>query len=148
MDFSLAWKLSCFGTDGLSMNRVDRFLLSEGLVSRRKVSGQWIGSEHISRHFPVLLVCPKRNWEPKSFIFLNCWLDHEDFLDEVKLVWNVGQISRKEAYVAKEKLKQLKEHPGKWKKEVFGIVDLQIETIVEKLNALESSRSNDPVAHS
>ncbi|MCI51541.1 hypothetical protein A2U01_0072785, partial [Trifolium medium] len=44
----LGKKFSWFSTDGKSMSRIDRFLLSDGFIVKNGVSGQWIGDRDIS----------------------------------------------------------------------------------------------------
>lgn len=78
---------------------------------------------------------------------MNCWLEHENILNEVKMVWTESSVNGKVSYVAKEKLKKLKKHLRIWNKEVFGILDLKIDNIVAELNELDLMVSNDPVVH-
>lgn len=47
---ALGKQFSWFCSDGRSMSSIDRFLLSENLVSRWKVSAQWISDRDISNH--------------------------------------------------------------------------------------------------
>lgn len=41
--------ISWYSPDGLSMSRLDRFLLSKGLIEIWGVSGQWIGNRDLYR---------------------------------------------------------------------------------------------------
>lgn len=141
----LGKKFTCFNRYGISMSRIDCILLSEDLMNRWKVPAQWSETRDISDHFPVWLVFPEKNWRPKPFRFLNCCLERESFMDEVISVWNNCQITGNAAYVAKEKLKQLKEHLRKWNMKVFGLIDLKIDNIVTELNVLDATISDDPV---
>ncbi|GAU17608.1 hypothetical protein TSUD_341520 [Trifolium subterraneum] len=54
-------------------------------------------------------------------------------------------LSGKKAYVVKEKLKMLKESLKTWNTEVFGILDLNIEKIVQDLNNVEGLLDSDDV---
>lgn len=87
------------------MSRLDRFLLSESLIARWKISAQWIGDRDISDHCLVWLIEDEKNWGPKPFKFNNCWLDHEDFKSFVEVCWGDLQIHGSASYVVKEKLK-------------------------------------------
>lgn len=49
----LGKKFTYFNSDGITMSRIDRFLLSEGFVSRMKISAQWVGDRDISDHCPI-----------------------------------------------------------------------------------------------
>ncbi|MCH91947.1 LINE-1 reverse transcriptase like, partial [Trifolium medium] len=119
------------------MSRLDRFLLSEGFIVKSGISGQWIGNRDISDHCPISLICSNTDWGPKPFKFNNCWIDHPDFRNYVSLYWRNLKVTGKKAFIIKEKLKQLKEGLKIWNREVFGLIDLNIENTVTELNALE-----------
>lgn len=53
-----------FGSDGQSMSRLDKFLLSENLMSRWKIPARCIEDRHISDHCPY--------WEIQQIGGLNC----------------------------------------------------------------------------
>jgi hypothetical protein len=55
----------------------------------------------------------------------------------VKDTWEKANIQGRSAFILKEKMKVLKEALKGWNKEVFGIVDLNIEKTVKELNDLE-----------
>lgn len=61
------------------MSRLDRFLVSEGLIARWNISGQCIGNRDISDHCPIWLLRSTKNWGPKPFRFINGWFEHKDF---------------------------------------------------------------------
>ncbi|GAU48536.1 hypothetical protein TSUD_282880 [Trifolium subterraneum] len=130
-------KFSWFSADGTSMSRLDRFLLSEKFIDSEKVTGQWIGSRDISDHCPIWLLCSNLNWGPKPFKVNNCWLEHPEFKPFVEKTWNKLNVEGKKAFVIKEKLKRLKEELRRWNRDVFGILDLNIENIVRELNEAE-----------
>ncbi|PNX97063.1 cysteine-rich receptor-like protein kinase, partial [Trifolium pratense] len=109
-------KFTWFSFDGKAMSRLDRFLLSEGFIVKGRISGQW---------------------------FNNCWMDHDEFKPFVEKVWNNLSINGKKAFVIKEKLKRLKEELKIWNKEVFGILDLNIEKTVKELNDVEGLLASD-----
>ncbi|PNX75860.1 cysteine-rich receptor-like protein kinase, partial [Trifolium pratense] len=146
----LGKKFTWFNSDGSAMSRLDRFLLSDGFILKGGISNQWVGSRDISDHCPIWLECSIINWGPKPFKFNNCWADHPDFLDFVKITWESLEVSGKKAFVLKEKLKMLKVALRKWNKEVFGITDLGIDKTVKELNEIEDLIANgeiDPSNH-
>ncbi|GAU13743.1 hypothetical protein TSUD_82520 [Trifolium subterraneum] len=120
------------------MSRIDRFLVSDGLISKHGISGQWIGDRDISDHCPIWLIVSNSNWGPKPFRSINGWLEHPEFLSFVETSWKSFEVQGKKAYVLKEKFKLLKECLRKWNKEVFGFLDLNIETTVKELNDIEA----------
>jgi exonuclease III len=136
-------KFSWFSPDGLAMSRLDRFLLSEGFIEKGGISNQRIGDRDISDHCPVWLECSTLNWGPKPFKFLNCWLQHPEFISFVKDNWDSAIIRGNSAFILKEKLNRLKEALKNWNREVFGIVDLNIEKTVKELNDMEDQIAND-----
>ncbi|KAK2449476.1 hypothetical protein QL285_008670 [Trifolium repens] len=136
-------KFTWFSADGSAMSRLDRFLLSEGFIEKGGISNQMVGDRDISDHCPIWLECTRLNWGPKPFKFLNCWLQHPEFLPLVKDVWEKANIHGKSVFILKEKMKILKEALKGWNKEVFGIVDLNLEKTVKELNDVEDMLAND-----
>ncbi|GAU16309.1 hypothetical protein TSUD_299410 [Trifolium subterraneum] len=101
------------------------------------VLGQWIGYRDISNHCPVWLFSKSCNWGPKPFRVINGWLDHPNFLYFVDTSWKSFNVQGKKAFVLKEKLKLLKDRLKIWNKEVFRILDLNIEKSVKEINDIE-----------
>ncbi|MCH80924.1 LINE-1 reverse transcriptase like [Trifolium medium] len=135
-------KFSWFSSDGSAMSRLDRFLLSEGFIDKGGISNQWIGDRDISDHCPISLVSSNLDWGPKPFKFNNCWLEHPDFFSFVADIWKKTVIRGKKAFILKEKLKILKENLKVWNREVFGILDLNINKTVKELNEVEDLVAN------
>ncbi|GAU10537.1 hypothetical protein TSUD_419470, partial [Trifolium subterraneum] len=138
----LGKKFTWSNSDNSAMSRLDRFLLSEGLIEKGGITNQWVGDRDISDHYPIWLECNNRNWCPKPFKFNNCWLEHPDFIPFVKASWESMDIHGRKAFILKEKLKRLKESLKKWNHEVFGIMDLNIEKTVKELNEIEEMIAN------
>jgi len=64
-----------FRGDGVSMSRLDRFLLSEdwcahwpNMIQRALIRG-------LSDHCPILLSMDEENWGPRPRCMLKCWPD-------------------------------------------------------------------------
>lgn len=53
-----------YKADGSAMSRLDRFLISESIISGWQVSAQWVGDRDISDHCPIWLVCSNSDWGP------------------------------------------------------------------------------------
>ncbi|GAU33427.1 hypothetical protein TSUD_380630 [Trifolium subterraneum] len=130
------------GGNGSAMSRLDCFLLSEGFIEKGGISNQWIGDRDISDHCPIWLVCSNLDWGPKPFKFNNCWLEHPNFIPFVTETWKKLEVKGKKAYVLKEKLKRLKDSLNVWNREVFGIIDLNINKTVKELNEAEDLIAN------
>ncbi|PNX62345.1 hypothetical protein L195_g052934, partial [Trifolium pratense] len=151
-------KFTWFSADGKAMSRLDRFLLdrctdrrldqfllSDKFIEKGSVSGQWIDNRDISDHCSIWLMCSDFNWGPKPFKVNNYWLEHPEFKSFVANVWEKLNVKGKKAFVIKEKLKKLKEELRGWNREVFGILDLNIEKTVKDLNEAEALISSDGV---
>lgn len=119
------------------MTRIDRFLLSEGFITRWKVKAQWIGDSDIFDHCLVWLVSLELKWDPKPVKFNNCCLDHEDFMKFGQECWSSFHVEGRHSYAIKEKMRLLKETLRWLNKEVFGFKDLHVEKIVKELNEVE-----------
>ncbi|XP_058767498.1 uncharacterized protein LOC131641214 [Vicia villosa] len=80
-------KFSWYGGDGKSKSRIDRFLLSNIVVNRWEVIGQFIGDRDVSDHYPIWLKSDKYNWGPKPFRFNNEWFSYDSFVPFVEKEW-------------------------------------------------------------
>lgn len=89
----LGKKFMWFSADGGAMSRLDRFLLSESLISAWQVNAQWVGDHDISDHCPIWIVCSSHDWGPKPFQFNKCWLEHDNFKSFVEERWGSFQMS-------------------------------------------------------
>jgi exonuclease III len=138
-------KFTWVSSDGTTMSRLDCFLLSEGFIAKEGISNQWVGDRDISDHCPIWLLTSNQNWGPKPFKFNNCWIDHPEFFNFVKSSWESMEIQGKKAFVIKEKLKRLKIALKTWNREVFGILDLNIDQTVKDLNDLEEQIANGAI---
>lgn len=100
-------KFFWFCSDGVSMSRLDRFLISEGLISWWNVLGQWIGNRDISDHCSIWLLCWCKDWGSKHFCFINGWLEKSDFIPFVKNCWAWFDVQGNKAFIVKEKFQRL-----------------------------------------
>lgn len=68
--------------------KIDRFLVSPSWFSCfKEVSLQKL-SRPTSYHFPLLLSLGSQAWGPSPFRFENIWLDHPNFLNQVRDWWS------------------------------------------------------------
>ncbi|XP_058756407.1 uncharacterized protein LOC131629638 [Vicia villosa] len=123
--------LGCIHTwinsSGSASSRLDRFLISDGIIQWWKIVAQCSGSRDISDHRPVLIKTSNLDWGPKPFKVFNTWFQHKDFICFVKSAWDSFHVRGKKFFVIREKFRLLKEKLFWWNKNVFGWVDLQIE---------------------
>ncbi|XP_058749365.1 uncharacterized protein LOC131622352 [Vicia villosa] len=123
---------------GSCKSRLDRFLLSEGLVDGWKIVGQKVGDMDISDHAPIWLKANDKDWGPKPFRFINCWLEDREFLKFAEDSWKDFAVAGNYTFMLKENLKLLRNKLRIWNKESFGWIDLKIEEAIKVLNSAES----------
>ncbi|XP_058776652.1 uncharacterized protein LOC131650972 [Vicia villosa] len=126
-------KYTWFNSAGDSMSRLDRFLVSEGLVDAWGLKGQSIEARSISDHCPISLQANLLNWGPKPFKFFSAWTTHPNFYSLVEDVWSVPIAHGRSMFRFKEKLKILKSRLKVWNREVFGFHDLQVDLAFNEL---------------
>lgn len=102
-----------------------------------------MGSRELFDHCPIWIKDNNSNWGPKSFKVFNCWFYHSDFLPLVENVWNSIVVNGKVSYVFKENLKAVKGSLMRWNKEVFGLLDLNIDLVMNEFNSLDLEVAND-----
>ncbi|GAU42390.1 hypothetical protein TSUD_296880 [Trifolium subterraneum] len=141
----LGKKFTWFNSNGSTMRRLYRFLLSEGFIHKGGISNQWISDHDISDHCPIWLECSILNWGHKPVKFNNCWVDHPEFLDLVKNIFAQSNVRGTKTFVISEKMKRLKEALKKWNRDVFGFKDLCIDKTVRELNEVEDLIANGDV---
>lgn len=76
------------------------------------------------------------NWGPKSFKIFSFWYEHPDFVSFPSNVWNASNVQGKRVLRFKEKLRRLKDNLKRWNREVFGILDLNVEEAIKELNSI------------
>ncbi|KAI5430636.1 hypothetical protein KIW84_035011 [Lathyrus oleraceus] len=130
-------KFTWFNLDGSACSRLDRFLISEKLFDLWGVGGIVVGDRSISDHCPIWLNCKIVDWGPKPFKFFKGWCEHDEFTPLVRDVWKNTFRGGKASYILKEKLLAVKIKLKSWNKEVFGMLDLNVDKAVGELNSLD-----------
>ncbi|CAL5191793.1 unnamed protein product [Lathyrus oleraceus] len=130
-------KFTWFNLDGSACSRLDRFLISEKLFDLWGVGAIVVGDRSISDHCPIWLNCKIVDWGPKPFKFFKGWCEHDEFTPLVRDVWKNTFRGGKASYILKEKLLAVKIKLKSWNKEVFGMLDLNVDKAVGELNSLD-----------
>jgi len=100
--------------DGVSMSRLDRFLLSD------KWCQKWPNCIHVasrrglSDHVLLTLYMNDANWGPRSLQMLKCWSEYHGYGDFVREKWRSFNIQGWGGYVLQQKLKMMKACLKKW----------------------------------
>jgi hypothetical protein len=101
-------KFTWYKGDGLSMSRLDRFLLSEEWCL------EWSGCQQVARlrglsdHCALVLSESEENWGPKPSRMLKCWREIPGYQLFVRERWSSFQVDGWGGFVLKEKLKLTK----------------------------------------
>src|SRR3954467_5512721 len=105
---TIGGKFTWIKSNGKSMSRIDKFLLSDSLIEDWKVVGQYIGERDVSDHAPIWFKDNRKDWGPKTFKFNNLWLKHEDMNNFVEEEWKKIVIKGRGDFCLVEKMKTLK----------------------------------------
>ncbi|XP_058758254.1 uncharacterized protein LOC131631478 [Vicia villosa] len=127
-------KFSWYIGDGRAKSRIDRFLVSDAIVSLWGVVGKIIDIRDVSDHCPVWLEVDKEDWGPKPFKLNNEWFSHMDFVPFIEKEWKALDVRGRGDFVLKEKFRLIKDKMKWWNREVFGNIDLKVEEGVRDLN--------------
>ena len=135
------------GLHNCRMARLDRFLVSEEWDCLFGGTRQSILPRPTSDHFPILLeggrVLSKR---PSPFRFKNMWIKEEGFKDLIKVWWQSLEFKGTSSYVLMEKIKSIKNLLKTWNKEVFGRVEENKKSALEKVAAWDAIESERPLS--
>ncbi|XP_028109972.1 uncharacterized protein LOC114308561 [Camellia sinensis] len=96
-----------------SWSRIDRFIVNPEWLEWYKYK-VWGLPRLLSDHSPILLMEDGRDWGPKPFKFINAWVLHHNFLEEVRRVWTSTLVQGWAGYVIMEKLRALKAALKRW----------------------------------
>lgn len=77
-------KLMWYKTDGITMSRLDRFLLTEEWLNVWPNLSQWGLKISVSDHCAVVLREKELIWGLKPFRMMKCWEDMEGYKEFVK----------------------------------------------------------------
>ncbi|XP_058784169.1 uncharacterized protein LOC131658938 [Vicia villosa] len=135
---TIGGKFTWIKSNGKTMSRLDRFLLSESFIEEWKVDGQHIGERDVSDHASIWLKDNRKDWGPKPFKFNNMWFKHEDFDLFVEEEWKRINFKGRGDFCLNEKLKTLKNRISWWNKNVYGWIDLKINNDGKELHSLDN----------
>ncbi|GJR15364.1 RNA-directed DNA polymerase, eukaryota [Tanacetum coccineum] len=100
------------------MSKLDRFLLSNGLLSFFPHLSAVCLDRHLSDHRPILLKEVHSDFGPTPFCFFHSWLDLPGFDEMISSSWASFNLDDSNAMIRfKKKLKLLKVEIRKWTKD-------------------------------
>ena len=113
------------GSNGRSMSRLNRFLVSPYWESQCNKVIQRRLPRPVSDHFPIMLDIKGVKSGPAPFRFELMWLKYEGFKEILKGWWQDLQYHGSFSFIISSKLKALKGLLKNWNREVFGKVEFQ-----------------------
>jgi hypothetical protein len=130
-------KFTWFKGDGLSMSRLDRFLLSEEWCLDWPNCKQVARLRSLSDHCALVLAASEDDWGPRPSRMLKCWRDIPGYQLFVRDKWNSIQVDGWGGYVLKEKLKLIKAALKDWHKVHAQNLPSRIEAKKDRLAVLD-----------
>ncbi|GKF22123.1 hypothetical protein Tco_0074445 [Tanacetum coccineum] len=120
------------------MSKLDKFLLSEGiLVAFPQISAIFL-DRHLSDHRPILLREVTIDYGPTPFRFFHSWLYMEGFKDMVKMEWTSMKIPNANSLVKfKLKLQQLEKAIRTWNQNRNKGINVEIIKVKTKLGEID-----------
>jgi hypothetical protein len=107
-------KFTLYKGDGLSMSRLDRFLISEEWCLTWPNCLQVAQLRGLSDHCPLVLEANEENWGPRPSRMLKCWKDVPGYQQFVQNKWTTLQITGWGGFVLQEKFKMIKVALKEW----------------------------------
>ncbi|GAU33774.1 hypothetical protein TSUD_393360 [Trifolium subterraneum] len=123
--------------DGLSMSRLDRFLLSEEWCLSWPNCEQVAQLRGLSDHCPLILMSNVEDWGHRPVRMLKCWRDIPGYHQFVRDKWNALQIDGWGGYVLKEKFKMIKLALKEWHGAHSQNLPSRIDSLKGRLSVLE-----------
>jgi len=100
--------------DGVTMSRLDRFLLSDKWCQQWPNCIQIATQRGLSDHVPLFLHVDSANWGPRPLQMLKCWSDYQGYSDFLREKWQSFNFQGWGGYVLQQKLKLMKACLKEW----------------------------------
>ena len=123
------------GSNGRSMSRLDRFLVSPDWESQCSRAIQRRLPRPVSDHFPIMLDSEGVRAGPPPFRFELMWLKYEGFKEILKGWWQNLQFHGTFSFILAAKLKAIKGLLKTWNREVFGKVEDQKKDALRRVSS-------------
>ena len=130
-------KFTWYNSNGQSMSRIDRALISEEWVEYWGNVSLWVLPRDVSDHCPLVLKGVSTDWGPKPFWFNNRWLENRTFKGMVEESWKRHGGSGWMGFVLKSKLKGLKGDSRDWNRVEYGNVEMRLTLLREEIEKLD-----------
>ncbi|XP_057811506.1 uncharacterized protein LOC131025735 [Salvia miltiorrhiza] len=107
-------------------SRLDRALFSIGFANLWASINTHALPRLTSDHSPLIFQCSDEMGKGRRFKFLNMWTSHPNFLERVESSWAAAADVRCPIFKVMFKLRRHRTDLREWNKDVFGQVDMQI----------------------
>ena len=138
----LGRRFTWYHSNGSSMSRIDRALVSEEWNSCWGITSLWVLPRSISDHCPLVIRSGDLDWGPKPFRFNNYWLENRKFKKVVEEAWRSYKGEGWMRVILKNKLKKLKEDLRVWSKEEYGALNIKADKLIEEIAELDVKGEN------
>jgi len=132
-----------FKGDGISMSRLDRFLLSEEWCLRWPNCLQVALLRGISDHNPLQLSVDEENWAPRLSRMLKCWQDMPGYKQFVTDKWKSLLVDGWGGFVLKEKLKLMKSALKEWHLSHSKNIPAKLDSLKARLSVLDGKGEDE-----
>jgi len=124
--------------DGISMSRLDRFLLSE------KWCEVWPNCIHVAYRrglldqVPLGLHVEEANWGPHPLRMFKCWADYPGYIDFVRLKWSSFNVQGWGGFVLQRKFTMLKYFLKEWHQQHSQNLEGKISDVKNRISYFDS----------
>ncbi|GAU44755.1 hypothetical protein TSUD_246480 [Trifolium subterraneum] len=139
-------KFTWFKGDGLTMSRLDRFLLSEEWCLAWPNCQQVARLRGLSDHCSLVLSANEEDWGPRPSRMLKCWRDVPGYNLFVKDKWTSFQVDGWGGYVLKEKFKMIKAALKDWHSTHVQNLPSRIDSLKDRLAALDQQGEEETLS--
>ncbi|GAU19481.1 hypothetical protein TSUD_77250 [Trifolium subterraneum] len=139
-------KFTWFKGDGLSMSRLDRFLLSEEWCLAWPNCTQTARLRGLSDHCSLVLSANEDDWGPRPLRMLKCWRDVPGYQVFVKEKWKELQVDGWGGYVLKEKLRRIKTTLKDWHTTHTQNLPSRIDSLKDRLSILDQKGEDEALS--
>ena len=126
-----------FRGDGISMSRLDRFLLPEKWCEVWPTCIQVAHQRGLSDHVPLLLHVDDANWGPRPLRMLKCWADFPGYDDFVRNTWGSFLVDGWRGFVLRKKLKMIKVCLKEWHQQHSQNLASKITSVKNRISILD-----------
>jgi hypothetical protein len=124
--------------DGISMSRLDRFLVSVKWCDSWPNCIQVAHQRGLSDHVPLLLHVDDANWGPRPLRLMKCWADYHGYAEFVREKLNSFSLNGWGGHVLKMKFKMIKACLKVWHQQHSKNIEGRIMDVKSRILSLDT----------